>query len=49
MCYEYDELFERARIAEQVRREMKLKDKQTDAAKPVEPKTGVKEQQPVPA
>ena len=53
MCYEYDDLFEWARRAEQMRKETKLTDQRTsptpNPAKPVEPEPGVKEQQPVPA
>ena len=53
MCYEYDDVAEWARLAEQLRREKKLSDELTrgmpNTAKPAEPEKGVKEQQPVPA
>ena len=55
MCYEYDDVVEWARLTEQLRRERKVADELTQQrgmqtpAKPVEPKKGVKEQQPVPA
>jgi len=55
MCYEFDEFFNRARIAEQLRRQAKradkLKEQSTQAApaKQAEPEEHTKEQQPVPA
>ena len=54
MCYEYDDVVEWARQAEQLRREKKLADdlaklSGTPTPEPAEPKEGVKEQQPVPA
>ena len=55
MCDEYDEFFNRARVAEQLRRQAewadKLKEQCTQAApaKPAEPEKQVKEQEPVPA
>jgi hypothetical protein len=54
MCYEYDDLFEQARLAEQIRRERKVAEElakrsgTTAPAKPAEPQKEVKEQ-PVPA
>ena len=55
MCYEYDDLFERMRLAEQMQREKKLADELArqsatpTPAKPAEPATSVEERQPVPA
>ena len=55
MCYEFDDFFNRARVAEQLRRHTewadKLKEQSTTAApaKPAEPEKHVKEQEPVPA
>jgi hypothetical protein len=54
MCYEYDDVFEWARLTEQLRGEKKLADdlaKQSGTPTPIpaEPEKGVKEQQPVPA
>jgi hypothetical protein len=55
MCYEFDEFFNRARAAEQLRRQTKLADKlkeqskEAAPAKPAEAEEQVKEQQPVPA
>ena len=55
MCYEFDEFFNRARAAEQLRRQTKLADKlkeqgkEAAPAKPTEAEEQVKEQQPVPA
>ncbi len=55
MCYEYDDLFERMRLAEQLRRQRKLADELNKPSgapappKPAEPEKGVEERQPVPA
>jgi hypothetical protein len=55
MCYEYDDIFERARLAEQLQREKQREKKRADElnrktpAPAAEPEKGVKERQPVPA
>lgn len=55
MCYEFDEFFNRARAAEQLRRQTKLADKlkeQGKEAAPAQPAAAdeqIKEPQPVPA
>jgi hypothetical protein len=54
MCDEYDYFFDRARIAEEMRRNRKKIDEpkpQSEAAPPApaaDPKPGVREQEPVP-
>ena len=52
MCYEFEEFYTRARIAEQLRKkadEQKQKAKTATPAKPAEPDVQVKPQEPVPA
>ena len=53
MCYESDELYWRAREAEQARRKqaenLKKQGKSSAPAQPAEPDQGAKEREPVPA
>ena len=53
MCYEYDQLFWKAREAEQARRkqaeELKQRGKSPAPAKPAQSDQGAKEREPVPA
>ena len=55
MCYEYDDVYERVRLAEQIRREKKIADelmKQSGTPtppKPAVPEKRVTEQEPVSA
>jgi len=54
MCYEFDEMYWKAREAEEARRKKLADDpnrqgKQSTPAKPAAPGKGVKEKEPVPA
>ena len=52
MCYEFEEFYTRARIAEQLRKradEQKQKARTATPAKPAEPDVQAKPQEPVPA
>ncbi len=54
MCYEFDEMFRRARETEEARKkkladDMKREDKSSAPARPAAPERGVKEREPVPA
>lgn len=52
MCYEFEEFYSRARIAEQLRKRAdkpKEKARTETPAKPAEPERQVKPQEPVPA
>ena len=54
MCYEFDEMYRKARETEEARRKMraddlKKQDKPSAPARPAAPERGVKEKEPVPA
>jgi hypothetical protein len=54
MCYEFDEMYWKAREADEARRkklaeELTRPSKQSAPAKPAAPEKGVKEKEPVPA
>ncbi len=54
MCYEFDEMYRRARETEEARKkkladDMKRDDKVSVPARPAAPGKGVKEKEPVPA
>ena len=54
MCYEFDEMYRRARETEEARRrkladDLAKQDKSSAPAKPAAPQKGVKEKEPVPA
>ena len=54
MCYEFDEMYRKARETEEARRkkladDMKRDDKVSAPARPAAPGKGVKEKEPVPA
>jgi hypothetical protein len=54
MCYEFDEIYRKARETEEARREkladdLKREDESSAPARPAAPGKGVKEKEPVPA